>query len=195
MIIKAKSDADTEEVFHYPVPLDGVDKPQQIFIYLSLKSNSVSTAGTSGCIISYSSLHNYINCFVGPSAVLETENVTFDVEKASKITKEILKKHFASLGDLLHRDPLEKVIQRMYAENLVSESVNSSPDYKNMMSEYNVLLDICSDVSEFTEYCTKFIRILSDQGGPLLKISNRIAADWTKEIAKQLHVNLNFTAE
>ena len=48
MIIKAKSDADTEEVFHYPVPLDGVDKPQQIFIYLSLKSNSVSTAGTSG---------------------------------------------------------------------------------------------------------------------------------------------------
>ena len=53
MIIKAKCDPDTEEVFHYPVPLDGVDKPQQIFIYLSLKINNISTAGISACIFSY----------------------------------------------------------------------------------------------------------------------------------------------
>ena len=133
--------------------------------------------------------------FVGPPAVLETENVTFDVEKASKIAKGILKKYFASLGGLLHKDPLEKVIQRMYGENLVSESVNNSPDYKNMMSEYNASLELCRDVSEFMDHCKTFIRILSDQSGPLVKISNRIAADWTKEIAKQLHVNLKFTAE
>ena len=39
MIIKAKRDPSTEEVFYYPVPLDGVSKEQQIFIYLSLESS------------------------------------------------------------------------------------------------------------------------------------------------------------
>ena len=40
--IKARSDPDTAEVFHYPVPLHGVDKPEQIFIYLSLRSSQVT---------------------------------------------------------------------------------------------------------------------------------------------------------
>ena len=40
MIIKAKNDPDTAEVFHYPVPLHGVNKPEQIFIHLSLRSVS-----------------------------------------------------------------------------------------------------------------------------------------------------------
>ena len=40
MIIKAKHDPDTAEVFHYPVPLHGVSKPEQIFIHLSLRGVS-----------------------------------------------------------------------------------------------------------------------------------------------------------
>ena len=35
MMVKAENNAKTKEVFYYPVPLHGVKKPQQIFIYLS----------------------------------------------------------------------------------------------------------------------------------------------------------------
>ena len=40
MIITATRDPSTEEVFYYPVSLEGVTKEQQIFIYLSVGSSS-----------------------------------------------------------------------------------------------------------------------------------------------------------
>ena len=117
----------------------------------------------------------------------------FDIEKACEVTKEILKKHFAKLGTLLHHELLQKVTQRMFAAGLVSQAVNNSPDYNNLMGEYFVVLELCNDHSKFMEYCRTFVRILCDQGGPLKVISEVITGDWNKEIKEQLHVNLDFT--
>ena len=130
---------------------------------------------------------------IGPQAILEADNMTFDIEKANRIIQAILRKHYDSLGDLLHDDLLQKVTQRMYAANLVSGSVNSSPNFKNLMKEYDVVLRVCKDHSKFITYCQTFIRILSDQGGPLKMLSEVIADDWEKEIKEQLHLSLNFT--
>ena len=134
----------------------------------------------------------YIHLPVGPQAILETDNVTFDIEKAKEIIHEILRKHYDSLGDLIHSDLLQKVTQRMYAAGLVSVSVNNSPNFNNLMNEYGVVLKVCRDCSKFITYCRTFIRILSDQGGPWKMISEVIADDWDKEIKEQLHISLKF---
>ena len=42
--VYAKDSSDTEEIFHYPVPLVGVNKPEKTFIHLSLRINPI--AGT-----------------------------------------------------------------------------------------------------------------------------------------------------
>ena len=137
----------------------------------------------------------YIHLPIGPQAILETDNMTFDIEKASKIIQAILRKHYDSLGDLIHSDLLQKVTQRMYAAGLVSVSVNSSPNFDNLMKEYGVVLRVCRDCSKFITYCRTFIRILYDQGGPLKMISEVIDDNWDKEMKEQLHISLNFTAE
>ena len=82
----------------------------------------------------------YIHLPVSSQAILETDNVTIDTKKAKEIILEILRKHYDSLGDLLHSDLLQKVTQRMYVSGLVSVSVNSSPNFNNLMNEYNVML-------------------------------------------------------
>ena len=135
----------------------------------------------------------YIHLPLGPRPILETDNMTFDIEKAKEIIQAILRKHYDSLGDLIHSDLLQKVTQRMYAAGLVSVSVNNSPNFNNLMNEYGVVLKVCRNCSKFITYCRTFIRILSDQGGPLRMISEVIADDWDKEIKKQLHISLNFT--
>ena len=40
--VYAKDSPDTEETFHYPVPLKGVTTPEKIFIHLSLRSSLVA---------------------------------------------------------------------------------------------------------------------------------------------------------
>ena len=42
--VYAEDRSDTEEIFHYPVPLVGVNKPEKTFIHLSLRINPI--AGT-----------------------------------------------------------------------------------------------------------------------------------------------------
>ena len=42
MKVYARHGPDTEEIFHYPVPLAGVTKPEKITIHLSLRSNPVA---------------------------------------------------------------------------------------------------------------------------------------------------------
>ena len=54
--VYAQDSPNTEEIFHYPVLLDGVNKPKIMFIHLSLKINSVAgiymtTCKTMGMII------------------------------------------------------------------------------------------------------------------------------------------------
>ena len=115
MIVQAQSNPCTSEVFHYPVPLHGVNKPQQIFIFLSLRSTSFIPSNSPHLI-----LYNYIHSFIGPEVIVETDNMMFDKEKACETTQEILKKHFAKLGTLLHHELLQKVTQRMFAAGLVS---------------------------------------------------------------------------
>ena len=96
---------------------------------------------------------------------------------------------------MLYGEPLQEVARGMYAAGLVSKSVNSSPDYNNLMSEYNVMLGLCSDLAQFRKCCQKFLTILSDQDGPFKIISKVIANDWDKEIMDQLQVNLDVAAE
>ena len=187
MLIKAKSGPDTAEVFHYPVPLHGVSKPQQIFILLSLRSASPVQSNFSH----FKSVNIYLS--IGPRDILDKDNMTFDVERASRIMQDILRERHDSLGDLLHDDLLQRVTQRMYAANLVSGAVNNLPNFNNLMKEYGVMLRECRDQSNFITYCQTFIRILSDQGGPLKMISEVIADAWEKEIKKQLNISLNFT--
>ena len=98
-------------------------------------------------------LYNYIHSFIGPEVIVETDNMMFDIEKACEVAKEILKKHFAKLGTLLHHELLQKVTQRMFAAGLVSQAVNNSPDYNNLMGEYFVMLELCNDHPKFIEYC------------------------------------------
>lgn len=121
--------------------------------------------------------------------------VQFDVKKASKVAQEILNSYSGSLDNFLHEAPLKEVAQHMFSANLISNAVNESPNYNNLMSEYKGMLQLSSDEAEFMKYCRSFINILSDRGGPLQKISRKIANDWTSEIMKQLHVNLKFTDE
>ena len=135
----------------------------------------------------------YIHLPIGSQAILGTDNVTIDTKKAKEIIHKILRKHYDSLRDLLYSDLLQKVTHRMYTSGLVSVSVNNSPNFNNLLKEYNVMLRVCRDHSEYITYCQTFIRILSDQGGPLKKISVAIADDWDREIKEKLHISLKFT--
>ena len=126
---------------------------------------------------------------------LEPSIKVSDAEKAGKIAQGILRKHFDSLGGLLHRDPLQEVARGMYAAGLVSISINNSPDYNNLMKEFNIMLGLCRDLPQFRKHCQEFLTILSGQDGPLKAISEVIANEWDKEIKDQLRVNFNFADE
>ena len=118
-----------------------------------------------------------------------------DAEKAGKIAQGILRKHFDSLGGLLYGEPLQEVARGMYAAGLVTISVNNSPDYNNLMKEFNIMLGLCRDLGQFQNHCQEFLTILSRQGGPLKAFSKVIADDWDKEIMDQLRMNFNFATE
>ena len=126
---------------------------------------------------------------------LEPDIKVSDAEKAGKIAQGILRKHFDSLGGLLHRECLQKVAGEMYAAGLVSTSVNTSPDYNNLMKEFNIMLGLCRDLLQFQNHCQEFLTILSGQEGPLKAISEVIAKELDKEIMDQLRLNFNFAAE
>ena len=118
-----------------------------------------------------------------------------DAEKAGRIAQGILRKYFHSLGGLLHRDSLQEVARGMYAAGLVSISVNNSPDYNNLMKEFNIMLGLCRDLPQFQNHCQEILTILSCQDGPLKTISKVIADELDKEIMDQLQLNFNFAAE
>ena len=118
-----------------------------------------------------------------------------DAEKAGKIAQGILRKHFDSLGGLLYGEPLQEVARGMYAAGLVSISINNSPDYNNLMTQFNIMLGLCRDLAQFQKHCQEFLTILSRQDGPLKAFSKVIADDWDKEIMDQLGLNFNFAAE
>ena len=186
MIIKAEQDLSTKEVFYYPVRLNGVvSKEQQIVIYLSLET-SLDTGS-----FTYDFYSAFILCIVS----LESNIKMSDTEKAAKITQGILKKHFDSLGGLLHKEPLQAVARGMYGAGLVSISVNNSPNYNNLMTEFNIMLGLCRDLGQFQNRCQEFLTILSRQDGPLKDISEVIADDWDKEIMAQLGLKFNFAAK
>ena len=80
----------------------------------------------------------------------------------------------------------------MYCHSLISESVNETPEFKEIMSEFQLGMDVIRNYQRLVKHCELFLQTLIDQRGPPKEAAINIAEEWTDNIKRKLDITIEF---
>ena len=73
----------------------------------------------------------------------------------------------------------------MFAVNLISSEVHCSPSFNRLFDEFIAGMSFITEQSELEDYCTKFLRVCIDIGGPIAKTARSLQQEW-RELGMEL---------
>lgn len=112
-----------------------------------------------------------------------------DVNKLSLVIDSVLAKHYISLR-ALSWNGLHHLADQMYDADFITADIQKTPTFDNIMAQLTVELNLMSSISQIQQYCTKFLSMLSDMGGPYVGVSQALQQDWIKESRAKCGVKL-----
>ena len=113
------------------------------------------------------------------------------LEDIKGIIKNVLTRWYSLLSKVLMKS-LKKIAADMYSHGLISESVNETPEFKEIMSEFQLGMDVIRNYQRLVKHCELFLQTLIDQRGPPKEAAINIAEEWTDNIKRKLDITIEF---
>ena len=118
--------------------------------------------------------------------------ITSDNLKGIKgIIQDALTQWHSDLSKVLKKS-LEKIATDLYSHGLISEAVNESPTFKDIMTEFQSGMNLIRNYQRLVKHCELFLQTLVDQHGPPKEAAINIAEDWTENIKRKLNITIEF---
>ena len=100
-----------------------------------------------------------------------------------------LSRHYTSLRNLSWHS-LHYLANQMYDTDLISEDIQQSPSFDNIMAELTVELDSMTSIFQIEQYCNKFLSMLTNMGGSYALVSQALQQDWIKDSRAECGIEL-----
>ena len=122
-----------------------------------------------------------------------TLSTLIDDEAVIKVLRDIIQKNYSCLSDATE-GCLKKIAEQMYSKRLVSKTVQTSPTFDSVMSEFEASLQISNSIQQIEKNCNQFVQSLSSQGGPAQAAAKNLVEQWKDNINRQFN-RLSFITE
>ena len=114
-----------------------------------------------------------------------------NLKEIKRIIQDVLTQWNSALSKVL-RTSLEKIATAMYSHGLITETVNETPTFKDIMTEFQLGMDLICKYKRLVKHCEMFLQTLVDQRGPPSQAAISIAEDWTDKIKEKLNITVEF---
>lgn len=115
----------------------------------------------------------------------------YRLEEIKGIIKNVLTRWYSLLSKVLTKS-LKKIAADMYSHGLITESVNETPEFQEIMSEFQSGVDLIPNYQRLVKHCELFLQTLIDQRGPPKEAAINIAEEWTDNIKRKLDITIEF---
>ena len=92
--------------------------------------------------------------------------VDIDINDAKRKLKEVLTKHQVDLTDTFQYYD-HSIANQLLEVGIIAGEVKKSPTYDSMIGSFRSGMSFKSTQSDLEEYCVKFLKALSNVGGPV----------------------------
>ena len=143
-------------------------------MYTSYAYAFIHNLHTCTCIFHY--IH-YIHCI-------------FPVKDISNILKKVFQKYYSSLPETTEYC-IKKVAEALYSRDLISKTVEKSPTFDSISSEFEATMNLCKTIEDLSKCCKSFLECMSSQGGPAKLAANQLGKQWEEEVKEKFDIAFN----
>ena len=199
---------------HYSVPLVGVVRPVTLYIHRSLKTPPSSSMLLTVAYNVLHQITIDATCVADEAAKYKSQgtkrsrelgiemlvhamiliahflqlvflNVDFDVKNAKQKVKDVLTKHQVDLTHVCQYS-YTAIANELLQVGIITHDVQKSPTYDSMIGSFLSGMRLRSTQSELEEHCVKFLKALSNVGGPVADAAVMIKEKWILAIEGKL---------
>ena len=114
-----------------------------------------------------------------------------NLKEIKRIIQDVLTQWHSRLSKVL-KNSLEKIATEMYSCGLISETVNETPNFKDIMTDVQSGMNVICNCQRLVKHCELFLQALIDQHGPPKEAAISIAEDWIDNIKRKLDITIEF---
>ena len=111
-----------------------------------------------------------------------------DIKAIVKILRDVIQKNYSNLSDAT-KSCLKEVAKMMYTKGLISRTVQTSPTFDSVISEFETTIQLSEDIQQLEEKCHQFVLSLSSQGGPAQEAVKKLSKQWKESINSQFKMS------
>ena len=108
-----------------------------------------------------------------------------DIDGAKRKLKEVLTKHQVDLTEAFQYSCLA-IANQLLEVGIITREVQESPTYNTMIGSFRSGMSFKRTLSDIEEHCVKFLKALSNVGGPVADAAVMIQEEWTLAVEGQL---------
>ena len=87
-------------------------------------------------------------------------------------------------------ETLGEIARELSAVNIINKAVKKAPTYDAIIDSFVNGMKLKKEISGVEEYCKKFLKALSNIGGPVDDAASMITDEWTKAVKEKCGVDL-----
>ena len=111
--------------------------------------------------------------------------IDFDVNNAKRMLKEVLTMHHVDLTDACQYSHTA-IANELLQVGIITRDVQISPTYDSMIGSFLSGMRFRSTQSELEGHCVKFLKALSNVGGPVADAAGKLQEEWALAVEGQL---------
>ena len=104
----------------------------------------------------------------------------------------VLNENQVVLNDIFTETPetLAEIAREMNAVKIIGKAVKEKPAYDAIINSFVNGMKLRSEISKVEEHCNKFLKALSNAGGPVADAGEMIKTEWIKAAKEKCGVDL-----
>ena len=104
----------------------------------------------------------------------------------------VLNENQVVLNEIFAATPetLAEIAREMNAVNIITKAVKENPAYDAIINSFVSGMKLRRDISKVEEHCKKFLKALSNVGGPVADAGEMIETEWIEAVKEKCGVDL-----
>ncbi|XP_019857860.1 PREDICTED: uncharacterized protein LOC109586131 [Amphimedon queenslandica] len=180
-LISAYKSTNAVPTLHYAIPLEGVTDPVTLYIHRSSKNPSSSVNASISSSVSTATAATEAS----PRNEGGGVGVGIDVKDVCKKLKKVLINHHVVLSEIFQYS-LVSIANELLQVGIITREVQKTSTYDSMVGSFTSGLSLYHNHSELEEHCIRFLKALSNVGGPVNQAAYMIQKEWAKALDSAL---------
>ena len=118
--------------------------------------------------------------------------VGVSVESVTKILEKVLTENQGKLHNTF-KDELEDIARELNSCHMITRGQMRSPSFNPIMGSIGSGMKLSDSLDDLEKYCSKFLKALTNVGGPVALAAEMIEKKWKESVTKEIGIELRLS--